>query len=127
MSKLDQLKALGDATRKAKQLRNMAPIQETVVVPKPQIARMPKIPVAKEPEASGHNRSVMNPQGPDHRGSSRVSAGRTVQDSPQPSPAGAVAIRKPGRPKITSPRPWETEGVSRSTYYRDRRRAEEKR
>lgn len=25
---------------------------------------------------------------------------------------------KPGRPKITEPRPWETAGISRRTYYR---------
>lgn len=77
-------------------------------------------PVAKEPEASGHNRSVMNPSGPDHRGSSRVGAGRTAQDSPRLETAGAVAIqkRKPGRPKVEGLRPWETEGISRRTWYR---------
>jgi hypothetical protein len=35
-------------------------------------------------------------------------------------------IRKPGRPKIEGLRPWEAENISRSTYYRDRRKAEEK-
>lgn len=25
---------------------------------------------------------------------------------------------KPGRPKITEPRPWEERGISRRTYYR---------
>jgi hypothetical protein len=31
-----------------------------------------------------------------------------------------------GRPKVTGPRPWETAGVSKTTYYRERRRAEQK-
>lgn len=49
---------------------------------------------------------------------SRLGAGRTAQDSPQSETAGAVAIRKPGRPKIEGPRPWQVKGISKSTYYR---------
>lgn len=79
-------------------------------------------PVAKEPEASGHNRPE-GPKGAGHRGSSRLRAGRTAQDSPQPSKAAAVAIRKRGRPKVEGARPWEAAGISRRTYYR--RKAEE--
>lgn len=37
-----------------------------------------------------------------------------------------VSARRVGRPRIVGPRPWEAEGVSKATYYRDRRRAEEK-
>lgn len=68
-------------------------------------------PVAKEPEASGHNRRE-GPQGALPHGSSRVSAGRTAQDVPQPSPAGAVAILKRGRPR----KPLDQ--LSRSSRYR---------
>lgn len=80
-------------------------------------------PVAKEPEASGHNRED-GPSRPSHRGSSRLGAGRTAQDSPRSETAGAVAIPKRGRPKIDGPRPWEAAGVSRRSWYR--RKAEER-
>jgi hypothetical protein len=32
----------------------------------------------------------------------------------KPSPS----VRKRGRPKITDPRPWEAEGISRAQWYR---------
>lgn len=151
---------------------------------------------AKEPEASGHNR-LEAPKGTSHRGSSRLSAGRTAQDAAPSSDGGRVAIqelvsqrgnvpdnkqaltrnrgtsnsaskrpkssevgkpaprmstpsavrgetigakampspetsgasdshpkRGPGRPKIEGPRPWQVEGISRSTWNR-RRKAEQ--
>ena len=31
-------------------------------------------------------------------------------------------VRGRGRPKVTGPRPWEAEGISKSTYYRDRKK-----
>lgn len=76
-------------------------------------------PVAKEPEASGHNR-LDGPQGTSHRGSSRLSAGRTAQDAAPSSDGGRVAIQavKRGRPKRTEQQPWEAEGISRASYYR---------
>ena len=33
--------------------------------------------------------------------------------------SGKLSLKR-GRPKITEPRPWETEGVSKRTYYRRR-------
>lgn len=42
---------------------------------------------------------------------SRLGAGRTAQDSPRSETAGAVAIRKPGRPRDPS-------AASRATLYR---------
>lgn len=47
---------------------------------------------AKEPEASGHNR-LDGPSGTSHRGSSRLSAGRTAQDAAPSSDGGRVTIQ----------------------------------
>jgi hypothetical protein len=55
---------------------------------------------------------------------SRLGAGRTAQDSPRLETAGAVAILKPGRPKIVEPRPWEIARMSKRTWYRRKREAE---
>jgi hypothetical protein len=138
-------------------------VSTTVPMAKPSrnLVRASSNPVAKEPKASGHNRRADDPQGPRHRGSSRLSAGRTAQDRAESPKAGAVAnsnrgqrgmispeaARKPqgrqrgstpsrlaslpsgpetgsaarikrGRPKITAPRPWELEGMSRRSWYR---------
>jgi hypothetical protein len=78
-------------------------------------------PVAKEPEASGHNR-LDGPQGTSHRGSSRLSAGRTAQDAAESSDGGRVAIQaaKRGRPKLPDDAP-----MSRASLYR-RRQAEKR-
>ena len=77
-------------------------------------------PVAKEPEASGHNR-LDGPEGTSHRGSSRLRAGRTAQDAAPSSDVGRVAIR--GRPKRTEPQPWEALGISKASYYRRQAKA----
>ena len=81
-------------------------------------------PVAKEPEASGHNR-LGGPQGTSHRGSSRLRAGRTAQDAAPSSDVGRVAIQtaKRGRPKRTEPAPWEALGISKANYYRRQAKA----
>lgn len=51
---------------------------------------------------------------------SRLGAGRTAQDAAPSSDGGRVAIQgvKRGRPRITEPRPWEAEGISRAQWYR---------
>ena len=49
------------------------------------------------------------------RGPSAVNPPEKVQ--------AAVTIR-PGRPKITDPRPWEVEGISKRTYYRRKAESE---
>ncbi len=54
--------------------------------------RASPIPVAKEPEASGHNRRD-EASSPRHRGSSRLRAGRTAQDAAPSSDGGRVAIQ----------------------------------
>jgi|SRR5882724_8890340 len=58
------------------------------------------------------------------RVASRLSAGRTVQDSPRLETAGAVAIQKRGRPKKSGMRPWDIEHISKRTWYRRKRKAE---
>lgn len=46
--------------------------------------------------------------------------------SSETKPSDAVRRRR-GRPKVTGQRPWEVEGISRRTWYRDRERQAEQR
>lgn len=93
MSKLDQLKALGDAKRAARNNSGgRASAQGRKLVPDPTI------------------------------GKTRVSQENGVRVAPNPPDAK----RGRGRPKVEGPRPWETAGVSKTTYYRERRRDEQK-
>jgi hypothetical protein len=109
MSKTDQVRALREARfkRKSKPLEDAPRIRD----PSPG-AKEPKIKIVKPVKADV--------------GSSRPSARRTAQDRPVPSPkAGAVALPKKrtrGRPKVQGPRPWEAAGVSRRTWYRQRKK-----
>lgn len=116
MSKLDQLRAL----REAKVSRKPNAFEDAARGRDP-------IPERKQPKAKVGTAGVTGPvrrSTTDDRVVSRVRAGRTAQDVPQPSPAGAVAIPKRGRgrPKVTGKRPWEIEGVSKRTYYRRRQK-----
>lgn len=39
------------------------------------------------------------------------------QPEPRNGPAAPINLKR-GRPKITAPRPWDSEGMSRRTWYR---------
>lgn len=92
LSKLDQIKALGAA--KAASRSN---------------------PVAKatkaKPSGLGAKGPSKTPVTPAARVASRLSAGRTAQDSPRSETAEAVAIQKRGRPR-------DPKAASRATRYR---------
>ena len=142
MSKLDQIKALGDAKRAARNAkpnqfedaaRGRDPVPTSAKAPndgsvsrgpamttvKAAAARLPKGPVAATNSAKKRpNSSRGHPKG-------EAKPGLQVGDAGvAPSPRGAKRGR--GRPKIEGQRPWETAGVSKTTYYRERRRAEQK-
>ena len=113
MSKEDEIKALGDAKRAARNHSDggvnahQAPkgaARETSQRAKP-AAR-----VAPSPSDTVAARSNVL---------QTIGATESVRDG--------IIKRSRGRPKIKGPRPWEAEGVSRTTYYRDKRRLSEQR
>lgn len=79
-------------------------------------------PVAKATEAKPSGLDAKGPSKtpviPADRVVSRLGAGRTAQDVPQSSPAGAVAIPKRGRPRKP------VNQLSRASRYRRKREAE---
>ncbi len=91
MSKLDQLKALGDAKRVSRN-RNDEDNRST----------------ARKADKSPH-RAV---------GSGDVRLGEIKGD--RSIDLRPTAKLKSGRPRITEQRPWEAEGISRRTWYRKR-------
>jgi hypothetical protein len=107
MSKLDQLKALGDAKRAARK------------------------------SSDGGGKSIAAKTGnkagsiPAEAGCSAATSierkdvrGAAIQPCAGVAPGPSDAKRGRGRPRITGQRPWESEGISKRTYYR---RQEEKR
>lgn len=94
MSKQDQIKALGDAKRAARKGPN--PFEDA--------ARgrdaPPTVPF-RSSRAGGATPDL-----------ARVGPGESHKAKPRASKL------KRGRPKITAARPWETEGISRRTWYR---------
>jgi hypothetical protein len=99
MSKLDQLKALGEAKR----LTRTDPVAKATKA---------------KPFGLDAKGSSKIPVTPADRVASRLGAGRTAQDSPRLATAEAVAIRGRGRPKVQGKRPWELAGMTRRTWYR---------
>jgi hypothetical protein len=113
MTKQDQIKALGDAKRAA---RN---------------------------HSDGGVNAHQAPKGAARETSQRAKPAARVTPSPSDTVAarnnvlqtvGATASvrdgiikRSRGRPKIKGPRPWDAAGISRTTYYRDKRRLSEQR
>lgn len=91
MSKLDQLRALGDARRRRQAKPN-----------------------AFEDAARG--RDPVTP-----KSKTRVRKPAAPAAMPVASPVAAnppAQTLKPGRPKIAGPRPWDALGMSKRTYYR---------
>ncbi len=91
MSKLDQIKALGDAKRSA---RNSS-------------------------DGGAYLRAPMAHSGP---------AGVRPEKANLMVEAGVATCSsetklKRGRPRLTEPRPWETQGISKRTYYRRQAKA----
>jgi hypothetical protein len=105
MSKLDQLKALGDAKRAARTTPSKGLRILTRAKPKPA-------------ETVGDGvalTSIAHPPG-------------LIDKIADAIKSGKLSLKRGrGRPKVTGPRPWETEGVSKTTYYRERRRLAEQR
>lgn len=57
---------------------------------------------------------------------SRTAVAMDASASPQGHGRTAVTKLKRGRPTITAPRPWDSEGMSRRTWYRRRAEGKEK-
>ena len=112
MSKLDQIKALGDAKRAA---RNSSDGRRSVLRPVKSSAEKAAKPFV--PGVETEKGAVSKPAAA-QRQAQGLGAGLT--------PRLSEAKRGRGRPKVEGPRPWETAGVSKTTYYRERRRAEQK-
>ena len=89
MTKLDQLKALGEAKRRARK---------------------------NTPEASGTARKA--PSGALLGAPSRNIVRASHQKPEQSKAAVPAPIRARGRPKVEGKRPWELEGIPRRTWYR---------
>ena len=104
MSKLDQIKALGDAKRAAR----MNPKR-----------KQPEAKPTKSDDVLASDRVVTRRAMPRSVATTSENLDVTGRRDAQP-------IRGRGRPKVEGPRPWETAGVSKTTYYRERHRAEPK-
>jgi len=143
MSKLDQLRALGDAKRV--RTSTLAKVGDGVALTS--VAHPPGL-IEKIAGAIRSGKLKISPPNPvakatkgktDKAGRcpgvgrvvSRPGAGRTVQDSLRLETAGAVAILKRGRPlakdadkALMQTKPWLAEGMSRASWYRRKREAE---
>ena len=101
MSKLDQIKALGDAKRAARNSSRGGVKESPVSIPDYNGVKSPALVTA-------------------HGLSGKSCPLRQSETAPREAKRGR------GRPKIAGPRPWDAAGISRTTYYRERRRAEQK-
>lgn len=99
MSKLDQLKALGDAKRASRKDSGIGRGERLQEVISP--ATLPKVLVSAK----------------------KISKGTGASGVVGSTPTNSTKLKR-GRPKIAGPRPWEAEGISKRTYYR--RQAEKK-
>ena len=103
MSKLDQLKALGDAKRAAREpskgLRILSRAKEK----------------SAEPAGDGVAlTSMAHPPG-------------LIDKIADAIKSGKLSLKRGrGRPKIEGPRPWDAAGISRTSYYRNRRLSEQR-
>ena len=122
MTKQDQIKALGDAKRAARNSfgRSLAggATSDLARVGKGVSQRAEQRP-SKTVQDTG-SVSVDRMQEAPERQAPRQEKGSTPLESTKTK-------RGRGRPKIKGPRPWDAEGVSRTTYYRDKRRLSEQR
>jgi hypothetical protein len=120
MSKLDQLKALGDAKRAARNSsgRSLAggATSDLARVGKGASQRAEQRP-SKTVQDMG-SVSVDRMQEAPERQAPRQEKGSTPLESTK-------SKRSRGRPKIEGPREWERQGISRTTYYRERRKKEQ--
>ena len=138
MSKLDQLKALGDAKRIAR--NNSDGIVESRHEPEGSASVAVRGLRERRPrdmEAAGSQREAETGRSLVMARVREQASNCTSQDSDRiagPSAArGRAGVAsgpseaklKRGRPRITGQRPWEADGISRSTYYRDRQRKKE--
>ncbi len=105
MSKLDQLKALGDAKRGARSVSTTKGGASQKANPP-----LPNTVMRDEIGSNVLGRKAANGERP-----SAESSG------PTNSKAQAIIKRGRGRPKIEGPREWDLAGVSKSTWHRQRR------
>jgi hypothetical protein len=160
MSKLDQIKALGDAKRAARnssgrslaggatsdlarvgkgvsqtaEQRPSKTVQDTGSVSVDRMQEAPERQAPRQEKGSTPLESTKSRGGKvklqvrekvsrDHGSPARGNTGEG-----QSATSALVATqskRSRGRPKIEGPREWERQGISRTTYYRDRRKKEQ--
>ena|ERR1700694_2755164 len=99
MSKLDQLKSLGDAKRASRKSSDGGAERST-----------------SQNGTSGPSRSVRQLPGKSRVREEVVSARNATPAGVLPGPSGTKLKR--GRPKIEGKRPWELAGMSKRTWYR---------
>jgi hypothetical protein len=110
MSKLDQLKALGDAKRAARKSSDGVVVADTTVKSLAEKAAKPFVQGVETGKGAASKPAAIQRQA------------RGLGAGVAPGPSGAKPKR--GRPKVEGVRQWEAEGVARRTWYR---RQEEKR
>jgi hypothetical protein len=132
MSKLDQLKVLGDAKRAA---RKNTPEASGTARKAPSGSVLAEL-SRNSVRASTHSKGLrilsrakpksIEPIGDGVALTSMAHPPGLIDKIADAIKSGKLSLKRGrGRPKVTGPRPWETDGVSKRTYYR-RRLAEQR-